>query len=275
MKRKDFIKNSSMLAFGIGVNHKICRDDSNAYLDKWQPDGLGSLAKIGVLTPDFDPVPESEIQAMSPRGISIHTSRVKYIRNNPASFANAPHIDNAVELLAASNPKVILYAFASSSYANGADADEPLRIRLEEKANGIPVIITCRAASDAFKVLGAHKIAVIHPPWFFNDEVITKAKDYFAIQGFEVVFCNRLTPARNFTEVAPAEVYEWVKTNAPKEADAIFFGGNGLRTVGTIAALEKYLRKPVISPNQVLLWAALRSAGIKSTIKNYGKIFNA
>jgi maleate isomerase len=55
----------------------------------------------------------------------------------------------------------------------------------------------------------------------------------------------------------------------------IFFGGNGLRTVGTIAALEKYLRKPVISPNQVLLWAALRSAGIKSTIKNYGKIFNA
>jgi maleate isomerase len=45
---------------------------------QWQSDGAGSIGRIGVLTPDFDPVPESEMWAMAPPGISIHASRVPY-----------------------------------------------------------------------------------------------------------------------------------------------------------------------------------------------------
>jgi hypothetical protein len=44
--------------------------------DRWPADGIGNLARFGVLTPDFDPVPESELWAMTPRGVSIHTARV-------------------------------------------------------------------------------------------------------------------------------------------------------------------------------------------------------
>ena len=42
----------------------------------WQPDGAGWRARIGVLTPHLDPVPESEFQAMAPPGVSIHAARV-------------------------------------------------------------------------------------------------------------------------------------------------------------------------------------------------------
>ncbi len=42
----------------------------------WRPDGAGSSARIGVLTPHMDGVPESEFNAMAPSGVSIHTARV-------------------------------------------------------------------------------------------------------------------------------------------------------------------------------------------------------
>src|SRR6266567_6618839 len=107
---------------------------------RWQPDGAGSLARIGVLTPDFDPVPESEMWAMAPQGVSIHASRVPWNREAKA-FAEPPHVDSAAEQLAGLTPRVILYAFTSSSYVLGADADDRLRARLEKRARGIPVVL--------------------------------------------------------------------------------------------------------------------------------------
>jgi hypothetical protein len=36
----------------------------------WEPDGAGWRARIGVLTPHFDGVPESECWTMAPAGVS-------------------------------------------------------------------------------------------------------------------------------------------------------------------------------------------------------------
>ena len=51
-------------------------------------------------------------------------------------------------------------------------------------------------------------------------------------------------------------------------------GGNGLRAVGAIAALEQTLERPVVTANQALLWAALKAAGADpSAVAGYGRIF--
>jgi maleate isomerase len=42
----------------------------------WQPDGAGWRARVGALTPHLDPVPETELRAMAPQGVSIHAARV-------------------------------------------------------------------------------------------------------------------------------------------------------------------------------------------------------
>lgn len=238
----------------------------------WQPDGAGHLGRIGLLTLDFDPVPESEMQAIAPRGVSIHASRVKYIRGMASSYAEAPNADNASELLMRVNPSVILSAFTSSSYVIGKEADREFQTRLESQTNGIPVIFTCNAAIEAFQSFQASKIALIHPPWF-SDEINLKGKAYFESLGFEVAFCKQVGPHRDFTEVSPAEVYEWIITNAPRNVDLIYVSGNGLRMAGAIAKLEQKLKLPVLSANQVLLWAALRRIGVSADVKNYGKVF--
>jgi maleate isomerase len=238
---------------------------------RWQPDGVGSLARIGVLTPDDDPVPESEMGVMAPQGVSIHASRVLW-NHEAQSFAEPPHVDSAAGLLARLTPRVILYAFTSSSYVLGAEADDRLRARLEKRAGGIPVILTCVAALEALRILGAHRVALIHPPWF-SEEVNAKGMDYFRTQGFEVALCARITPARPFTEVPPAEVYEWVRTNVPSQAEAVFIGGNGLRAIGAIHSLEESLRRPVLTANQVALWEALHVVGTTSKVPQYGRVF--
>ncbi len=238
----------------------------------WQPDGTGSLARMGVLTPAFDPVPESEAWAMAPQGVSIHASRVSIKRGDASSFAEPPHVDAAIELLADVKPTAILYAYTSSSYVLGAEAEEALLNRLEAVVPGIPIVLAAIAASEALRALNIRRVAVVHPPWF-TEEVNRKGEDYFRSRGFEVVSCARLTPLRTFAEVPAAEVHDWVKANVPRQAEAALIAGNGLRAVGVIQALEAALGRPVLTANQVTFWQALRTAGVTAPISRYGQLF--
>lgn len=270
MKRRHFIT----LGAAAGVGAPLFRSSASraAQGPEWRPDGLGSVARIGVLMPDFDPVPESEMSAMAPHGVSIHGSRVVRRPGVPQSFTEPPNVDTAVEQLVGLAPLVILFAFTSSSYALGAEADKAVRVRLEGRSGKISVLFTCPAATDALQSLGVRRVALVHPPWF-TEEMNAQGVNYFKTQGFEVVRSTRISPSRSFTEVPPAEVYEWTKRNVPRQAEAVFLGGNGLRAVGTIHALEEGLGKPVLTANQVLFWQALRIAGVASTVTQYGRVF--
>jgi maleate isomerase len=242
-----------------------------ASAENWRPDGIGSIARIGVVTPAFDPVPESETWAMAPKGVSIHAARVRYQRGDPRLFAD-PRVDSAVELLAAVKPHSIMYAFTSSSYVLGAAGDEALRSRLERVAAGIPVVLAAEAASAALHAVNARRVAIIHPPWF-SEETNDRGRAYFQGQGFTVVSCARVLPLRDFQEVPPAEVHDWATTTVPKEAEALLIAGNGLRAVGVIEALEVTLSRPVLTANQVTFWAALKTVENAPQVTQFGRLF--
>ena len=141
----------------------------------WEPDGVGSLARIGVLTPDDDPVPESEMRMMAPDGVSIHASRVLWKNGDWRSFADgAP---SAAELLMRLKTRLILYAFTSSSYVLGEEADNRLPSEIEKRAGGTKVLFTCPAAVEALHLLGARRVALIHPPWFGQEAAELSAGD--------------------------------------------------------------------------------------------------
>jgi len=147
-----------------------------------------------------------------------------------------------------------------------------VRARLEGRAKGIRVISTCLAATAALGQLGVQRILVVHPP-FWTESANEEGRAYWRAAGFDVLHCVRHEPTRGFTEVAPREVVEFVSARTPREAQAVFIGGNGMRAVGAIKALEARLLRPVLSANQIVLWDALRSVGQADRVTNYGRIF--
>lgn len=129
-----------------------------------------------------------------------------------------------------------------------------------------------------FRALETERIALIHAP-FFTDDFDQKGVAYFQERGFEIVHVSHLMPPiqvphPNTGSVAsPAEIYEWVRSHVPSSAQAVFIGGNALRAIGVIAALEEDLRRPILTANQVSLWYALRRAGAEVRVDDYGQVF--
>src|SRR4029453_11477663 len=222
----------------------------------WQPDG-GARTRIGVLTPHADVWPEAEFGAMAPDGISIHAARILFGAYKPGgtmdptiaadpvrAFADPPLVDDAAELLASAPLHAIGYAFPSSSYVRGGADDARLRERLERRTRGIPVVITCAAAVTALIALGATRLAPISPPWF-SAAMDRQGVRYFQSQGFEVVHSGPAGLPSDQQAIEPSELYEWVRAKTPESAEAVFIGGNGLRAVGVIKALEENLDRPI------------------------------
>jgi len=250
----------------------------------WQPDGWAQI-RIGVLTPHADVGPESEFGTMAPAEISIHATRIplgayeaggaldQTVAHDPVrAFAQPPLIDDAAELLAAAPLHAIVYGFTSSSYVQGAAGDDALRARLQSRTRGIPVAIPCASAIKALIALAAKRLALISPPWF-SAALTEHGVRYFQDQGFQVVYSGSADLPSDQQAIQPSQLYEWVRTHTPESAEAVFIGGNGLRAVGVIKALEQALARPVLTANQVAFWSALRLANARVNIGNYGRIF--
>jgi len=250
----------------------------------WQPDG-GARTRIGILTPHADVWPEAEFGAMAPDGISIHAARVHFgayraggamdptIADDPVrAFADPPLVDDAAELLASAPLHAIVYGFTGSSYLRGAADDASLKERLERRTQGIPVVITCAAAVTALIALGATRLALVSPPWF-STEMDQHGVGYFQSQGFEVVHSGPAGLPSDQQAIQPSELYQWVRAQTPDSAEAVFIGGNGLRAVGIIKALEENLDRPILTANQVAFWQALALSGSRGPVTGYGRIF--
>jgi maleate isomerase len=251
----------------------------------WQPDGWAFRARLGLLVPHAAIGSESEIGAMAPAGVSIHATRVPLgvmragglmdptIATDPvAAFADPPVIDDAAALLADAPLHAIGVAFNASSYVRGVADDTVLKERLEKRTRGIPVAITSDSAARALRAVGASRVALVEPPWF-PPALTELGTAYFEAQGFEVIFAGPAKLPSEQLAINPGQLFEWTRANVPDHADAIYIGGNGLRAVSVIQALEEDLQRPVLTANQVLFWHLLHLAGTRVPVTNYGRLF--
>jgi maleate isomerase len=254
----------------------------------WRADGWDARWRVGVLTPHADVGPESELRAMAPPpDVGIHAARVPFgamaagggmdptIPLAPVrTFAEPPGVDDAVALLAAAPVHAIGFGFTSSAYILGAEAEERMIGRLRERAEGLPVVTPTAAAVTSLRALGAERVALVDPPWF-DAELNGLGGDYFRAAGFDVVFAEPAGLPSRQQLISPRDLFDWVRKNIPITAGAVFIGGNGFRAVGIIEALEADLDRPVLTANQVLLWAALAAAGANpAVVQGYGRIFS-
>jgi maleate isomerase len=251
----------------------------------WRYDGWGAVTRLGMLTPHADVGPESELQAMAPEGVVIHTARVPFgamtaggamdptIPLSPVrAFAEPPFVDDAAELLGAAPIAALGYAFTSSAYVLGAEDERAMVERLQERAGGIPVAAATAAAVQALRAFGLERMALVHPPWF-DDELNRLGAAYFESQGFEVGFCASAELPSDQKAIDPAALHQWTAARVPDDVQGVCIGGNGFRAVGAIEAIEADLGRPVVTANQALLWNLLTLTRHREMPIGYGRLF--
>lgn len=252
----------------------------------WRPDGWDVRVRIGVLTPHADVGPESEFRAMAPPDVGVHAARVPFgaMRRGGAmdstiplapvrAFAEPPYVDEAAAQLATAPVAALAYAFTSSAYVIGADAEAAMLARLAGRAHGLPVVATCASTVTALRALDAARICLVDPPWF-DTALNDLGRGYYEAAGFEVCFSAPCGLPSGQALIRPDELHDWVAPRVPEEAQAVVVGGNGFRAVGMVENLENTLGRPVLTANQVLLWAALRAAGSDTAaVTGYGRLF--
>ena len=252
----------------------------------WQSDGWDARWRIGVLVPHGDVGPESELQAMAPPEVRIHATRVPFggiraggqmdptIPLAPVrAFAEPPYVDDATDLLAAAPIHAIVFGFTSSAYVIGGDGGAAMLERLRTRSRGLPVVGSCASIVQALTTLGPRRVALFDPPWF-DAELNALGAAYYEAAGFDIVASSPCALPSEQSAIEPAGLFEFVRQHVPDDAEAVVFGGNGFRVVGVIDALERELGRPVVSPNQALLWAAMGAIGARTdAITRYGRLF--
>ncbi|UYM05607.1 aspartate racemase/maleate isomerase family protein [Solicola gregarius] len=240
-----------------------------------------STVRIGVLTPHVAAGPEVEFAAMAPEVVTT-VARVSG-QGAASSIATGPNplaartltapdlLDDAADSLAADSVDVIGYASTSSAYAIGFDAEMAIVSRLSHRT-GIPVASTCASAVLALRVLDVDRVALVSPPWF-DDEVNDLGAAYFRSQDVQVVSSVSADLPRDPRLVETADVIAWTAAHAPDDADALWIAGNGFRTAAAIDALEGVIGRPVLTANQVLLWALRAHLDAAFDVSGYGRLF--
>ncbi|MDF8263729.1 maleate cis-trans isomerase family protein [Luteipulveratus flavus] len=219
---------------------------------------------IGVVAP-HDFALDRELWRWVPERATLLVTRTPYCAlpvsvDQAAEVGDVDVVAECTSRLLATRPEVVAYACTSGSFVHGVEGERAL---LEAMfASGAPAAVsTSGAMVSALRHLGVSRIAVATP----YDEAITCALEgYLADAGVAVTGSARLGLAGLIWRVPYAVTVELAReaVAAGSGCEAVFLSCTNLPTYDLIAPLERELGIPVLTANQVTVWAALQLAGL-------------
>lgn len=219
----------------------------------------GPLAQrgIGVIAP-FDLALERELWRWIPAEVSLHLARTPY-EPVPVSLQMAQLVSDARHLAAATRdlyelePEVVAYLCTSGSFVNGVLAERELRKAIVD-AGAADAVTTSGALAEAVTALGVRKIAVVTP---YDGDLTSRLHGFLAELGVETVASNHLGLGAGIWKVNYRTVAERLVDADRPEAEALFVSCTNLPTYDIIEPMENALGKPVLTANQLTMWACL------------------
>lgn len=223
------------------------------------PDIEGPVAQrgIGIIAP-FDMALERELWRWAPLEVSLHLARTPY-EPVPVSLAMAELVSDPVHLTAATRnvlhvePEVVAYLCTSGSFIKGIAHERSLRETIC-RVGAQDAVTTSGALLEVVRHLDLTRISVITP----YDEILTgKLHDFLAEGGCTVVRSDHLGLGGGIWKVNYRTIAERIVAADAPTAEAIFVSCTNLPTYDIIEPLEQALGKPVLTANQLTMWACL------------------
>lgn len=226
--------------------------------------GEGPLAQrgIGIIAP-FDLALERELWRWVPIEVSLHLARTPY-EPVPVSLDMANLVSNARHVAAATRdvlhvePEVVAYLCSSGSFINGVDGERELR-KVICDAGAPEAVTTSGALAEVLQRLNLRRIAVITP---YVEDLTTKLHDFLAELDVETVSSDHLGLGGGIWRVSYRTIAEHIIGADHPDAEAIFVSCTNLPTFDIIDPLERWLGKPVLTANQLTMWACMVRMGL-------------
>ena len=245
-------------------------------------DALGFRAKFGVLAPSTNTTVQPEFDAMRPRGVTNHHSRLVIPDTRvtgDASFLRM--MDNirsalmpALGAVLTCRPDYVVLGMSSETFWDGLKGSDKLRKKLEKRAR-VGVAMGSDACRAALRACGrsVKRLGIITPYMPVGDRQVRR---FFADCGYEVVNLLGLRCASPvlIAHVTPARLRHAIARVNRGGVDAVVQVGTNLAMAAEAAEAERRLGKPVIAINTATYWHALRQYGIRDKVDGWGSLLS-
>ncbi len=228
------------------------------------------MASIGMIVPVTNTVNEAEWKRMALPGMRFPLVRMAlHSHGDESLYAD---LGRAIDALKPERPDVIAYACTAGSMVQPLDS----LAAFIEKASGIKGVATAPALVHACRALGATRIALATP---YHDELNRHEAAFLAENGIQVLSLRGLGigagGSHEYVQIArvPKErIYEHCRSTDVPEAQVLVVSCTDFPTLDVIPRLEAELGKAVISSNTATFWHALRTAGMRTPTRGYGRL---
>jgi maleate isomerase len=222
---------------------------------------LPAQTGIGVVAP-FDFALDRELWRWVPEQVCLHSTRLPYVPEPVTvrlaeALGDPPGVLRATRDLLVPEPAVVAYACTSGSFAGGA-AGEAALVQGMLDAGAPAAVTTSGAMIRACERLGVRRLAVITP---YVDAVTERLLAFLGEFGISVPSHVGMGKLGDIWKMSYSDVLTAATAVDTSDADALFISCTNVPTYDLIGPLERYVGRPVLTANQVTMWAALDMAG--------------
>ena len=206
-----------------------------------------------------------------PDGVVPHFMRLRMTGPHSVALDELlPRITDAAAILGDAKCDVTVLHCTGTSMSGGFGAERGVIAAMEE-ATGRPALTTATCLMTALAALGARRLAFISES---PEKGHGKKRDFIADAGYDIVADRAacLSGSDESCVTPPAFWVDLAKELATPEAQATFISCANIHAIDAIEELEAALDRPVVTSNQVIIWHALRTAGIKDTLPGLGRL---
>jgi maleate isomerase len=227
--------------------------------------------RIGLLLPSSNTTQEPELTCIMPDEVTLHVARLPLRPVEPLSAAQiVEDIETESRKLSDADVDAIVLAVMASSVRNEIGYDQELIKRIEA-ASGTKAATATTAMIQALTVLHIERL-VIGAPWSEAINLATAA--FLTASGLSVVAHMALGHLSDLEigRLDEQTAYDMGVAVDRPEAQAVMLACGNWSTLGIVDQLEAAIGKPVLTTNQVSLWAVLRLAGYHAPVFGWGRL---
>ena len=229
--------------------------------------------KIGLIVPANNTVIEPELWSLSLPDVAFYATRIMAKGNltGAAVLQMEETVDRAVDELVATGVDVIVYADMVTTFIMDRNWNEIRTVEIADRA-AIPCVSAWTALRDALERLNITRFAVGTP---YPADIHDLVSDYFTDKGYVITADATLDvlSMREVAKVKPGSIVRVARSISPAPAEAVVFLATDLHTFDILDQMENELALPVLSSNQTILWAALKTIEYSGEANGPGRLF--